>query len=170
MGGKARRGSRSRSKKSLRVLRELTLKPRSRPASPDVARTWLVSGQVALGETHPARIEAPNQKTLARLAENVWRLERRAERSVESASWAQPVIERLNDDLRELGVEIIDRTGTAYSDGETMEKVHSDAPADWSGGLLVTEVICPTIRITGQVVEPGKVVVGPDVREAKEDQ
>ena len=170
MAGKARRGSRSRSKKSLRALRELTLKPKGRPVLRDVARVGLISGQAALDGSHTALIEVPNQKALARLAENVWRLERRAERSIESASWAQPVIERLNDDLRDLGVEIIDRTGTPYSDGETMEKVHSDAPADWSGGLLVTEVICPTIRITGQVVEPGKVVVGPDVREAKEDQ
>jgi len=169
MGGKSRRGLRSRAKKSLQALRDLKSKPKSKPAWRDSSHTRLISGPATLDGSAGALIEGANRKALARLAENVWRLERRAERSIESASWAQPVIERLNDDLRDLGVEIIDRTGTPYSDGETMEKVHSDTPADWAGGLLVTEVICPTIRITGQVVEPGKVVVGPDVREAKED-
>jgi hypothetical protein len=107
-------------------------------------------------------------KSLARLAENVWRLEGRARRANDSTSWADPVIERLNDDLRELGVEIIDRLGTPYRDGETMEKVHSDAPADWSGPLVVTEVISPPIRIGGKIIEHGKVVVGPQVNETKE--
>jgi len=162
MGGKSRGGWKHGPKRVLESKAKKR-KPASRGSSP------------APLIPEPIRLEGSatdlnlNIKALARLAENVWRLERRAERSVESASWAQPVIERLNDDLKELGVEIIDRVGSTYSDGETMEKVHSDAPADWSGGLLVTEVISPTIRIAGQVVEPGKVVVGPDVRVAKED-
>ncbi len=107
-------------------------------------------------------------KCLARLAENIWRLEGRARRATDSTAWADPVIERLNDNLRELGVEIIDRLGTPYRDGETMEKVHSDAPADWSGPLVVTEVISPPIRIGGKLIEHGKVVVGPQTNETKE--
>lgn len=110
----------------------------------------------------PGRNESIDRKALARLAENVWRLDRRAKRIEDGSDWAQPVIERLTDDLRELGVEIIDRTGTVYSDGETMEKLHSDAPANWSGALVVTEVISPIIRIGGVVIEHGKVVVGAD--------
>ena len=105
--------------------------------------------------------EATDRRALARLAENIWRLERRAGQANES-SWAQPVIERLRDDLRDLQVEIIDRTNTPYRDGENVEKLHSDAPDGWTGGLIVIEVINPTIRIGGVVVEHGKVVVGPD--------
>lgn len=126
-------------------------------------------------ESETGRSSMPEQKdgnvglkTLARLAEDVWRLAGRARRANDSTSWADPVIERLHDDLRELGVEIIDRLGTPYRDGETMEKVHSDAPADWSGSLVVIEVISPPIRIGGKLIEHGKVVVGPQINETKE--
>ena len=115
-------------------------------------------------------LQTGDRAALARLAENLWRLGCRARRE-QSGTWAEPILERLNDDLRDLGIEIIDRTGTPYRDGETMEKLHSDAPANWKGGLVVTEVICPTIRVTGVIVEQGKVVVGPDTtdRTAQEE-
>lgn len=109
----------------------------------------------------PNPSQPSDSQVLARLAENVWRLGIRAQRD-DSGSWAKPILERLNEDLRDLGIEIIDRTGTPYRDGETMETLHSDAPADWTGGLVVTEVVCPTIRIGGAIVERGKVVVGPE--------
>lgn len=115
----------------------------------------------------PEALQLGDRASLARLAENVWRLGCRARRE-ESGNWAQSMIERLNDDLRDLGIEIIDRTGTPYRDGETIERLHSDAPADWTGGLVVTEVICPTIRVGGLIVEHGKVVVGPDTDNTRE--
>lgn len=118
----------------------------------------------------PSILKDSEVQALARLAESVWRLGARAKRTAESTTWADPVIERLNDDLRELRVEIIDRLGTPYRDGETMEKVHSDAPPEWTGTLVVTEVIAPTIRIAGLIIEHGKVVVGPDKsNDMKED-
>lgn len=106
-------------------------------------------------------------KALARLAESIWRLNRRAER--EANAWLSPILERMNDDLNDLNVEIIDRTGTPYRDGETMEKLHSDAPVGWTGLLIVTEVISPTIRVGGVVIEEGKVVVGPDSTDEPEE-
>jgi hypothetical protein len=105
---------------------------------------------------------------LARLAEGVWRIERRARRE-EAADWIKPLLERVNEDLRDLGVEIIDRTGTPYRDGETLEKLHNEASDDWTGVLIVTEVISPTIRIGGVLVGHGKVVVGPEFNETRDE-
>jgi len=97
---------------------------------------------------------------LTRLAEDIWRLGKRANRET-AAEWLAPFLERLDDDLRELGVEVIDRTGTSYKDGETIEVLHSDVPPGWTGARIVTEVIAPTIRIEGHVRGKGKVVLGP---------
>lgn len=114
-------------------------------------------------------VQAADPRALARLAENLWRLRLRAKRET-SSDWAQPLLERLDDDLRDLEIEIIDRTGTRYVDGETMEKLHSDAPAGWTGGVIVTEVISPTIRIGGVVIAHGKVVVGPDATSSEDSE
>ena len=98
---------------------------------------------------------------LAGLAEGVWRLKRRVEGDA-SRDWAEPIIDGLSHDLQSLGVEIIDRTGTPYTRGDTTEVVHSDAPPDWQGKLTVTEVVRPTIRVSGKVVRHGQVVLGED--------
>lgn len=102
---------------------------------------------------------AANDASLVRLAEDVWRLAKRANREAD-AGWAMPLIERLDDDLHDLGVEIIDRRGTPYRDGENVEVLHSDVPPDWTGERVVTEVITPTVRIGGRVKGRGKVVIG----------
>ena len=98
---------------------------------------------------------------LAGLAEGVWRLKRRVEGEA-SRDWAESIIAGLNDDLQSLRVEIIDRTGMPYARGETVEVVHSDAPADWQGKLTVTDVVRPTIRVSGMIVRRGQVVLGQD--------
>lgn len=121
----------------------------------------IASSADAEPERPPDMTAGTDKIALARLAEAIWRIERRAKRE-EGAIWAAPLLERVNDDLRDLGVEIIDRTGTPYRDGEMLEKLHSEAPDGWAGSLVVTEVICPTIRIGGVLVERGKVVVGPE--------
>ena len=114
-------------------------------------------------ETSPASSpsQAADPDTLARLAENVWRLKRRVDGET-SRDWAESIIAGLNHDLESLGVEVIDRTGTPFSNGETTEVVHNEAPADWQGKLAVTEVIRPTIRVSGTIVQPGQVVLGAD--------
>lgn len=109
----------------------------------------------------PSQSQAADPETLARLAENVWRLKRRIDGEA-SRDWADTILAGLDYDLRSLGVEVIDRTGTPFSDGETTEVVHNEAPVDWQGKLAVTEVIRPTIRVSGTIVEHGQVVLGPD--------
>jgi hypothetical protein len=100
-----------------------------------------------------------NLAKLGSLAEGVWRIERRARREG-AVDWIGSLIERVWDDLAELQVEVIDRTGTPYRDGESLEKLHSDAPDGWTGELVVTEVISPSIRVGGVLVQSGKVIVG----------
>ena len=106
--------------------------------------------------------EARDNQALARLAEGVWRLKRRVDgQNSEDRDWAEPIIAGLNHELKSLGVETIDRTGTTFRDGETTEVVHNEATADWEGQLVVTEVVRPTIRVAGTIVQAGQVVLGP---------
>ena len=81
-------------------------------------------------------------------------MERRAEEP-----WAKNLVEYFGDSLRELDVEIIDRKGTPYRDGETIEVLHSDAP-EGSTDLVITEAIRPTVKVSGRIVQPGQVVLG----------
>lgn len=111
--------------------------------------------QAPLTTSRPADAEV-----LARLAEGVWRLKRRVH-GEGARDWAEPIIAGLSHDLHSLGVEIIDRTGTLYNTGESTEVVHNDAPAEWKGRLAVTDVVRPTIRVGGVIVERGQIVLGP---------
>lgn len=99
------------------------------------------------------RFSDEDRVALARLAEGVWRLERRAEEP-----WAKNLVEYFGDSLRELDVEIIDRKGTSYLDGETIEVLHSDAP-EGSTDLVIKETIRPTVKVGGRIVQPGQVVL-----------
>ena len=110
-------------------------------------------------DTTVASDQRQTDAALARLAEGVWRIERRAKRE-ESADWVKPLLERVYEDLRDLGVEIIDLTGRPFGDGYSFEVLHNEAPDGWKGDLVVTEVISPAIRLGGGLVEHGKVVVG----------
>lgn len=125
---------------------------------PPTKQPGAVSVKEALDTPHIA--DEFDSVRLARLAEDIWRLDKRASRETD-AEWLAPFLERLADDLHELGVEIIDRTGTPYQDGETLEVLHSDVPVGWPGARIVTEVIAPVIRIEGHVRAKGKVVLGP---------
>lgn len=113
------------------------------------------------GQAAPAASTNLDPETLARLAEGVWRLKRRLEGEA-SRDWADLIVSGLSHDLQALGVEIVDRTGTRFSAGETTQVVHNEAPSGWDGHLTVTDVVRPTIRVSGVVVQPGQVVVGPE--------
>ena len=115
----------------------------------------------AAGTRTPTISHAADPEVLARLAEGVWRLKRRVDGET-SRDWAETIIAGLNHDLESLGVEVIDRTGTPYARGETTEVVHNEAPSDWQGELTVMDVVRPTIRVSGIIVQPGQVVLGPD--------
>ena len=53
------------------------------------------------------------------------------------------------------------RKGTAYRDGEKTEVVHKEATPEGEGQLVVTDVVRPTIRVAGTIVQAGQVVLGP---------
>ena len=106
--------------------------------------------------------EARDEQALARLAEGVWRLKRRAaSQDANERDWAETIISGLEHDLQDLGVETIDRTGTKFTLGETIQVAHSDAPPGFAGDLTITTVVRPTIRIAGKVLQAGQVVLGP---------
>ena len=75
--------------------------------------------------------------------------------------WLAPGLQRLMDQLEDLGLSFLDRTGQPYANGETLEVVARDGPEDWQGQLVITEVISPAVLIDQKLYDGGRVVIGP---------
>jgi hypothetical protein len=95
------------------------------------------------------------------LATEVWRL-RRALATVPSANAASLAIpvDRLEDVLRSLKLEIHDPTGEAYDDGMTLSvSLFEKSKTLPQGTKRIVETISPTVYWNGQMLQVGKVIV-----------
>lgn len=100
---------------------------------------------------------------LVRVANEIWRLRRRAAR-LRSGGPGEPAVDavldsvqRLEDVLLEAGIVTQDHEDETYEEGSVLEVLHQ---RDADGPLVVLETIRPTVRNKGAVVQTGQVVVG----------
>ncbi len=96
------------------------------------------------------------------LAIEVWRLKRSLE-ALPAGINTGPFgvsIDRLEDLLHTLGVEIHDPCGEAYDDGMTLSvSLYEKSKSLPYGIKRIAETISPTIYWKGQMLQPGKVIV-----------
>ncbi len=105
-----------------------------------------------------------SEPLVVRLAEEIWRLEKRIERA-EAIGRAdkgelrslRDSANRMRDALIEREVETIDHTGQAYDSGLQLEVL--DARGD-GPDLVIIETIRPTILHQRRVLRQGQVVIG----------
>ena len=108
--------------------------------------------------------DSPVAKALAEVALNCWRLKRRlvdpeTEEPLEGMSMACRHVDALHDGLKALGLEIEDRTGQTFDVGLVQRAIAYEP----TPGILketVIKTVRPTIRLNGQLIDRGEVVVG----------
>lgn len=108
--------------------------------------------------------EAPifNADQCKTLAIEVWRL-KRSLKALPAGANTGPFgvsIDRLEDLLRTMGIEIHDPSGEAYDDGMTLSvSLYEKSKSLRHGMKRIAETISPTIYWKGQMLQPGKVIV-----------
>jgi hypothetical protein len=104
----------------------------------------------------PDSLEVP-LSSLAELAVDWWRLERRAG-SDDAASHARHAARRLGKFLSERGLSVVDLTGRPYEPGLAVEVVDVVGAGD-GGAEVIEETVAPVVLWRGSVVRHGQVVV-----------
>ena len=103
---------------------------------------------------------------LHRVAEEVWRLERRLERVAvqvgdDPLDSVRDALQRLKDLLDESGVRALDHDGERYMEGVRLDVLHVEGEPTEDSPLCVIRTVRPTILADGQVVASGQVILGP---------
>ena len=98
--------------------------------------------------------------SLAELAVEWWRLERWAGAARDSSPQARHAARRLGKFLADLGLEVLDVTGSAYEPGLAVEVLDAFEDARLpAGSQLIDETVAPVILYRGAVVRHGQVIV-----------
>lgn len=128
----------------------------------------LVGGEAPAGE---ATAQDPILKRVdtdffARLAEEVWRLDRRAKRASALAGekalqGVRDSAERLRTVLADNGIEVQDHSGEAYREGSRLTVLHVEEEASGDQRLWISETVRPTVLIDGVVHDAGHVILTP---------
>ena len=113
--------------------------------------------------------DSPVAKALAEIALNCWRLKRRLADSetgepLEGMSIACRHVEALHDGLKAIGLEIEDRLGQTFDVG-LVQKAIAYEPTPGILKETVIKTVRPTIRLNGQLIDRGEVVVGTPVEQ-----
>jgi hypothetical protein len=110
----------------------------------------------------PPQSSQPTVEEFRTLATEVWRLKKALTTvsSVPNANTFTISIERLEDALRSLKLEIHDPLGEAYDEGMTLSvSLFEKTRALPQGVKRIAETISPTVYWNGQLLQVGKVIV-----------
>lgn len=126
-------------------------------------------GMVPLAERSLGAVDREilnNDRTLHRVAEEVWRLEQRLDRAArqvedDALEGVRDALQRLRDILDEAGVQAVDHTGGRYIDGLRVEVLHVEGEPSDDAALRVVRTVRPTIMVDGRVAVSGQVILGP---------
>ena len=122
------------------------------------------STSVALRTAAPLPL-IPSSDFLVRVAEEVWRLERRVERAARTAG-EEPLKSirdsamRLRDTLDSGRVRLEDHHGEPYHEGMRLDIVHVDGDPAPEQPLWIVETIKPTVLLDDHVLSAGQVILG----------
>jgi len=103
-------------------------------------------------------------KAIAEIALNCWRLKQRLHdpsngEPIEGMSIATRHVDNINNSLKELGIEIEDRTDQTFDVG-LVQKAIAYEPTPGITKRTIIKTIKPTLRLKGQLIERGEVIVG----------
>lgn len=118
----------------------------------------------------PAEPQAWAEPLVARLAAEVWRLQRRLARAEEQAADSETLrplrdsVTRLQDVFAEYDVQVLEHEGEAYDPGLQVEVLHA---REGDGPTVIVETIRPSILLNGRVLQQGQVVIGPAASEGE---
>jgi len=107
-------------------------------------------------QTDEARLQEKKlRRALLALANEIFRL-----RNIGSNSALSAIVERVDQALLDLGIEIVAPVGEVYSEGlmEVLDNL-AQQPTPGLDEARVQEVIVPTILLDGEVVQIGKAVI-----------
>jgi hypothetical protein len=98
------------------------------------------------------------------LADETWRLGRRASRlsrsaGVDAARGVMDSAERLQRVLADIGIGFEDHTGEPYRENEGLDVAQVEGEISESSALWIAQTIKPTVLVRGLVVRPGQVVI-----------
>jgi len=99
---------------------------------------------------------------LVQIAREVWRLgsaiERSRARGEPVSDEIEATVERFQEELQSLGLQISDPVGQTYEPGQRVEIAHLEPGG--SGDLLIKRTVLPGVILKGTMLKPASVVVG----------
>ena len=99
---------------------------------------------------------------LVQITRGIWSLESAVERSRTRgepiSQEIQATIERLQEDLESLGLQVNDPTGQTYEPGMRVEIAHLEPGG--SGDLMIKRTVLAGVSLNGAMLKPASVVVG----------
>ncbi len=110
----------------------------------------------------PLQASLPTAEEYKTLATEVWRLKKALTNvaAIPNANTFTISVERLEDALRSLKLEIHDPCGEAYDEGMTLSvSLFEKSTALPQGVKRIAETISPTVYWNGQLLQVGKVIV-----------
>ncbi len=102
---------------------------------------------------------------LVRVAEEVWRLGKRADRAARLTGekrlrGIRESVLRLQDALADHRVRLEDHFGEPYREGMRLDILHVDGDPGSEGSLWIIETVKPTVLLDEQVLSAGQVILG----------
>lgn len=101
---------------------------------------------------------------LVRMAEDVWRLRRRIDRTAQTVSEdalkaVRDAVARLEDTLASNNIRFEDHLGQPYFEGLRLDIAHVEGDATADDPLWVVETVKPTIFLCDRVLSTGQVIL-----------
>jgi hypothetical protein len=105
------------------------------------------------------------------MADEVWRLKKRVSRiaSQLGEDHIRGILDsviRMESVLADSNIVVVDHTGDTYRDGMRLAILHVEGTVDEERSLWIVDTVKPTVKLCGQVVREGQVILGSGPLEA----
>jgi len=141
------------------------LRRRTTPIEPPISAAS--EGVTSLSDATGAHHRILTAEGLIQLADEVWRLGKRAERLSRSsgetvAGGLVDSAERLKAVLNDLGLTFEDHTGKPYGHEDRLDVAQVDGEVSESSSLWINQTVKPTVLFDGRVIRHGQVILSAD--------
>jgi hypothetical protein len=123
-----------------------------------------LSAEAPISGNQPSGSAVDDERFICDLSTRLWRLRNSlqqpgSQEAVPGVERGYRHLERLLFSLENLGIRIVDRTGSFYDPGMAL-KVVSSEPMDGIGSEIIKETICPAVYRDEKLIQVPQVVVG----------